>query len=135
MDWKLELVAVPVSDVDRAKAFYADQVGFNARPRPPRQRRPPLRPDDTTRLGLLDRDRERLTDAAPGSVGGLQIVVSDVTAARAELEGRGVDGVRGPGVPVGQVRLLQRPGRQRLGAPGAAAAPLNHPGSAYSGVQ
>ena len=90
MDWKLELVAVPVSDVDRAKAFYVDQVGFN------------LDHDHTVNDALrFNQLTPRgsacsitigtgITDAKPGSVVGLQIVVADVAAARAELEGRGV---------------------------------------------
>jgi len=90
MDWKLELIAVPVSDVDRAKAFYTDQVGF-----------------------ILDHDHvvsedirfvqltppgsacsiaigKGLSTKAPGSVEGLQVVVADVEAARAQLIERGV---------------------------------------------
>jgi predicted enzyme related to lactoylglutathione lyase len=90
-DFRLELVNVPVSDVDRAKSFYADQVGFT-----------------------LDHDHEvtddlrfvqltppgsacsiaigtGLTEATPGSVAGLQLVVDDIEVARAELVDRGVD--------------------------------------------
>ena len=90
-DFRLELVNVPVSDVDRAKSFYADQVGFT-----------------------LDHDHEvtddlrfvqltppgsacsisigtGLTESTPGSVAGLQLVVDDIEVARAELVGRGVD--------------------------------------------
>jgi catechol 2,3-dioxygenase-like lactoylglutathione lyase family enzyme len=91
MDFKLELIGVPVSDVDRAKAFYVDQAGF-----------------------LLDHDHtvsddirfvqltpsgsacsiaigKGLTQLAPGTVDNLQVVVSDIHQARAELAGRGVD--------------------------------------------
>jgi catechol 2,3-dioxygenase-like lactoylglutathione lyase family enzyme len=90
MDWKLELVAVPVSDVDRAKAFYADQVGFNADH--------DHHVNDGLRFVQLTPPGSAcsiaigigITDATPGSVVGLQMVVSDVAAARAELEGRGV---------------------------------------------
>jgi predicted enzyme related to lactoylglutathione lyase len=90
MDWKLELIAVPVSDVDKAKAFYTEQVGF-----------------------ILDHDHvvnedirfvqltppgsacsiaigKGLSSKAPGSVEGLQVVVADVEAARAQLIERGV---------------------------------------------
>lgn len=89
MDWKLELVAVPVTDVDRAKAFY-QQVGFNADV------------DHTVNEGLrfvqLTPSGSAcsiaigtgLTSAAPGSVQGLQMTVADVQAARAELVDRGV---------------------------------------------
>lgn len=91
MEWKLELVAVPVSDVDRARAFYADQAGFN------------LDHDhvvsDEIRFVQLTPPGSAcsiaigtgITDAEPGSVVGLQLVVDDVEAARAELSGRGVE--------------------------------------------
>ena len=91
MDWKLELVVIPVSDVDRAKAFYTDQVGFTAdhdHRVSEEIRFVQLTPPGSAcsiALGL------GLTDMAPGSVQGLQIVVSDVEAAHAELKGRGVD--------------------------------------------
>jgi catechol 2,3-dioxygenase-like lactoylglutathione lyase family enzyme len=90
VDWKLELVSVPVSDVDRAKAFYADQVGFNADH--DHQVNEGLRFVQLTPPGSACSISigTGITDAVPGSVGGLQIVVSDVAAARAELEGRGV---------------------------------------------
>ena len=90
MDWKLELVAVPVSDVDRAKAFYTQQVGFNADH------------DHTVGEGvrfvqLTPRGSAcsiaigtGITSASPGSTQGLQLVVTDVNAARAELVERGV---------------------------------------------
>ena len=91
MDWKLELVAVPVSDVDRAKAFYVDQVGFN-----PDQdhtvsdevRFVQLTPPGS---GCSIAIGKGLTQAAPGSVEGLQLVVDDIDAAHAELTGRGVE--------------------------------------------
>ena len=91
MDWKIELVGIPVSDVERAKAFYTEQVGF-----------------------VLDHDHQvsddlrfiQLTppgsacsitigvgviDTPPGSVQGVQMVVSDIQAAHAELASRGVE--------------------------------------------
>ena len=91
MDWKLELVAVPVSDVDRAKAFYTDQVGFSADQ--------DHRISDELRFVQLTPPGSAcsisigtgITDAAPGSVQGLQMVVSDADAARAQLVERGVD--------------------------------------------
>jgi predicted enzyme related to lactoylglutathione lyase len=91
MDWKLELVAVPVSDVDRAKAFYTDQVGFNADH--------DHRISDELRFVQLTPPGSAcsitigtgITDAAPGSVQGLQMVVSDADAARSHLVDRGVD--------------------------------------------
>ena len=91
MDWKLELVVVPVSDVDRAKAFYADQAGFVADH--------DHRVNDELRFIQLTPPGsacsitigEGVTDAEPGSVKGMQLVVEDVEAAHAELSGRGVD--------------------------------------------
>jgi catechol 2,3-dioxygenase-like lactoylglutathione lyase family enzyme len=102
MDYRLEVVQVPVSDVDRAKAFYAEQVGFT-----------------------LDRDHQisdevrvvqltppgsgcaivigtGLADMEPGTVQGLQLVVADMDAAHAELSGRGVE--------VSEIQVLGRPG-------------------------
>jgi predicted enzyme related to lactoylglutathione lyase len=91
MDWRLELIQVPVSDVDRAKAFYTEQAGFNADVDVTVgdgirfvQLTPPGSPASIA-LGT------GLTDMAPGSVQGLQLVVEDVDAARDELAGRGVD--------------------------------------------
>jgi predicted enzyme related to lactoylglutathione lyase len=91
MDWKLELVAVPVSDVDRAKAFYTEQIGFNADH--------DHRVGDGIRFVQLTPPGsacsiaigEGIMDMPPGSAQGLQMVVSDIEAARAELAGRGVD--------------------------------------------
>jgi predicted enzyme related to lactoylglutathione lyase len=91
MDWKLELVAVPVSDVDRAKAFYTDQAGFNADH--------DHRVSDEMRFvqltprgsGCSIAIGEGIATTPPGSLQGLQLVVSDIDAARAELVERGVD--------------------------------------------
>jgi predicted enzyme related to lactoylglutathione lyase len=91
MDFRLELVAVPVTDVDRAKIFYAEQVGFTADH--------DHRVSDEIRFVQLTPPGSAcsialgngITDASPGSVRGLQMVVSDIHAARAELVGRGVD--------------------------------------------
>jgi predicted enzyme related to lactoylglutathione lyase len=91
MDWKLELVAVPVSDVDRAKAFYTEQAGFNAdhdHTVSDEIRFVQLTPPGSACSIALGTG---ISDAAPGSVRGLQLVVSDIEAARAELAGRGVD--------------------------------------------
>jgi catechol 2,3-dioxygenase-like lactoylglutathione lyase family enzyme len=91
MDWKLELVTVPVSDVDRAKAFYTDKVGFNADH--DHQVTEELRFVQLTPPGSACSISigTGITDKAPGSVAGLQLVVSDAEAARAELIERGVD--------------------------------------------
>jgi predicted enzyme related to lactoylglutathione lyase len=91
MDWKLELVAVPVSDVDRAKSFYTEKVGFIADH--------DHRVSDEMRFVQLTPPGsacsiafgEGLGTAVPGSAEGLQLVVSDVAAAHAELTKRGVD--------------------------------------------
>jgi predicted enzyme related to lactoylglutathione lyase len=91
MEWRLELVQVPVSDVDRAKAFYVDQVGFNADH--DHQVSDELRfvqltpPGSACSIALTTAAHQM----APGSVEGLQIVVDDADAARAELTGRGVE--------------------------------------------
>ena len=91
MDLKLELITIPVSDVDRAKAFYVDQVGFNADY--------DHRVNESLRFVQLTPPGsacsiaigEGLTDAAPGSVKGMQMVVADAQAAHDELKGRGVE--------------------------------------------
>jgi predicted enzyme related to lactoylglutathione lyase len=91
MDLKLELVQVPVSDVDRAKAYYTDKVGFNADV------------DITVREGLRFVQLTPpgsacsiaigtgLSDMQPGTVQGLQVVVEDIDAARNDLANRGVE--------------------------------------------
>jgi predicted enzyme related to lactoylglutathione lyase len=91
MDFKLELVAVPVSDVDRAKAFYTDKAGFNAdhdRTVSDEIRFVQLTPPGSACSIAIGKG---VTDAPPGSVQGMQLVVSDIHAAREELVGRGVD--------------------------------------------
>jgi catechol 2,3-dioxygenase-like lactoylglutathione lyase family enzyme len=91
MEWKLELVAVPVSDVDRAKSFYTDKVGFNADQ--DHQVTDELRFVQLTPPGSACSIAigTGLLDAEPGSAQGLQLVVSDINAARAELVERGVE--------------------------------------------
>jgi catechol 2,3-dioxygenase-like lactoylglutathione lyase family enzyme len=91
MEYKLELVAVPVSDVDRAKAFYTDQVGFNAdhdHRVNEDLRFVQLTPPGSACSIVLG---EGIADGEPGSVSGLQMVVSDIEQAHAELSGRGVE--------------------------------------------
>jgi predicted enzyme related to lactoylglutathione lyase len=91
MDWKLELVAIPVSDVDRAKTFYTEKVGFDADH--------DHRVSDEIRFVQLTPPGSAcsialgkgVVDAPPGSVQGLQLVVSDINAARAELVERGAE--------------------------------------------
>jgi catechol 2,3-dioxygenase-like lactoylglutathione lyase family enzyme len=91
MDYKLELVAVPVSDVDRAKAFYTEKLGFNAdhdhkvseNLRFIQMTPPGSACSITFGVGI--------TTAPPGSLQGLQLVVDDIEAAHAELTDRGVE--------------------------------------------
>ncbi|HWM08521.1 MAG TPA: glyoxalase superfamily protein [Solirubrobacteraceae bacterium] len=91
MEYKLELVAIPVSDVDRAKAFYVDQAGFNADH--DHQVSDELRfiqltpPGSACSIAL----GSGVTDVDPGSVQGMQLVVDDIEAAHADLSGRGVE--------------------------------------------
>jgi len=91
VDWKLELVAVPVSDVDRAKAFYVDQVGFNADH--DHQVSDELRFVQLTPPGSACSIAigTGVIDMPPGSVKGLQVVVDDARAAHDELAARGVE--------------------------------------------
>jgi predicted enzyme related to lactoylglutathione lyase len=91
MDWKLELVAVPVTDVDRAKSFYVDQVGFNADHDhivSDEMRFVQLTPSGSACSIAIG---QGIVDSAPGSVAGLQLVVADIHQARTELLDRGVD--------------------------------------------
>ena len=91
VEMKLELVAVPVSDVDRAKAFYVDQVGFNAdhdHTVSDEIRFVQLTPPGSACSIAIGRG---VTEVAPGSVQGLQVVVDDIEAARAALVEGGVE--------------------------------------------
>ncbi|MEA2451882.1 MAG: hypothetical protein QOG04_592 [Actinomycetota bacterium] len=91
MDWKLELILLPVSDVDRAKTFYTEKVGFHldvdTSPvegfRVVQMTPPGSACSITIGLGLIDTE--------PGSVRGLHLIVTDIVAARDELVGRGVE--------------------------------------------
>ena len=91
MDWKLELVAIPVTDVDRAKAFYVDQVGFNAdhdHKVSDEMRFVQLTPPGSGCSIALGKG---IVESEPGSVRGVQLVVADIEAAHAQLAERGVD--------------------------------------------
>jgi catechol 2,3-dioxygenase-like lactoylglutathione lyase family enzyme len=91
MDLKLELVAVPVSDVDRAKAFYVDKVGFNADhdfPVSEEMRFVQLTPPGSACSIAIGKG---IVEGEPGSVKGLQVTVDNADAAHAELSGRGVE--------------------------------------------
>jgi len=91
MDWKIELVAIPVSDVDRAKAFYTEKVGLNADH--------DHRVSDEVRFVQLTPPGSAcsialgtgISQTEPGSVQGVQMIVSDINAARRELVERGVE--------------------------------------------
>ena len=91
MDMKLELVAVPVTDVDRAKAFYTDKAGFNADHDytvSEEIRFVQLTPPGSACSIAIGKG---ITEAAPGSVVGLQLVVTDIEAARKEFVDRGTE--------------------------------------------
>ena len=129
MDYKLELLPVPVTDVDRAKAFYADQLGFvvDVDDSPMESIRVvQLTPPGSACSIMVGTG---ITRSEPGSLQGPQLVVDDIEAAREELAGRGVDVEPGPALRGGRarrrqgrtvelVRVLQRPRRQRLGSAG-----------------
>jgi catechol 2,3-dioxygenase-like lactoylglutathione lyase family enzyme len=91
MDLKLELIVIPVSEVDRAKTFYTEKLGFNEDV--------DTRVSDQMRVVQLTPPGSAcsigigtgITDAAPGSVRGLHLVVSDIEATRADLVQRGMD--------------------------------------------
>jgi catechol 2,3-dioxygenase-like lactoylglutathione lyase family enzyme len=91
MDMKLELVAVPVSDVDRAKAFYTDKVGFNPdhdHTISDELRFVQLTPPGSACSIAIGRG---IVEGEPGSVQGLQMTVADIEAAHAELVARGAE--------------------------------------------
>jgi catechol 2,3-dioxygenase-like lactoylglutathione lyase family enzyme len=91
MDWKLELVAIPVTDVDEAKAFYTEKVGFVAdhdHVVNDELRFVQLTPPGSACSIAIGKG---IVDSEPGSVRGVQLVVSDLDAARRELVGRGVE--------------------------------------------
>jgi predicted enzyme related to lactoylglutathione lyase len=91
MDCKLELIILPVSDVDRAKGFYADQVGFHVDH--DQTVNEAIRFVQLTPVGSACSIAfgKGLTEATPGSVQGLQVVVADIEVARADLVRGGVD--------------------------------------------
>jgi catechol 2,3-dioxygenase-like lactoylglutathione lyase family enzyme len=120
MDWKLELVVVPVSDVERAKAFYSEKLGFNV--------------DHDTKIsdefhivqltppgsGCSIAIGIGINEMLPGSVKGLQLVVPDLPAARAELIERGLD--------VGEIQVFGRDGSRRAALPDEHGPVLNNSG-------
>jgi len=119
MNWTLEVVVVPVADVDRSKAFYADQLGFNV--------------DHDTRIsddlrvvqltppgsGCSVVIGRGIAEMEPGSLKGVQLVVNDVRAARAQLVERGVE--------VSDVQILGPEGQR----PASAGDDLNNVGFVF----
>ncbi|MEY2554333.1 MAG: hypothetical protein QOC57_2193 [Ilumatobacteraceae bacterium] len=89
MDWKLELVVVPVSDIDRAKAFYIDKAGFELLV--DHSAGEDFRVVQLSPKGSACAIAVMKSPMAPGSLQGLHLVVDDIDAARAELVGRGVE--------------------------------------------
>jgi catechol 2,3-dioxygenase-like lactoylglutathione lyase family enzyme len=103
MDYKLEVVVVPVSDVDRAKTFYTEQLGFDVdhdTQISDERRVVQLTPPGSACSIVIGTG---LAEMKPGSIKGLQLVVTDIDVACAELGGRGVD--------LGEIQELGRPGR------------------------
>ena len=101
MDWKLELIPVPVTDVDRAKSFYADKVGFNVdhdHQVNDKLRFVQLTPPGSACSIVIGTG---ITEMAPGSQRLLQVVVEDVAAARTELLSRGVNASEVSSMPWG----------------------------------
>jgi len=91
MDYKLELIILPVSDVDRAKSFYVDKAGFNAdfdHTVSDEVRFVQITPPGSACSIAFGKG---LTEMEPGSIKGLQVVVDDADAAHADLSGRGVE--------------------------------------------
>ena len=92
MDWTLEVVIVPVSDIDRSIAFYRDQVGFDLDHDTKNEQ---MHVVQLTPRGsgcsIVFGDLPSQNEMAPGSLKGVQLVVADAAAARAELVSRGVD--------------------------------------------
>jgi catechol 2,3-dioxygenase-like lactoylglutathione lyase family enzyme len=90
MDWKLELVVVPVTDVDRAKAFYSEQLGFHVDVDHDAGdfRIVQLTPPGSACSIAIGKG---LSDGVPGSLKGMQICVGDIEAAHAQLVARGVE--------------------------------------------
>ncbi len=109
MDWKLELIAVPVSDVDRAKAFYVDKAGFVAdhdHVVSDEMRFVQLTPPGSACSIAIGKG---IMETEPGSVQGLQMVVADIDAARAELTERGMEVGEVQDVPWGRFVFFSDP--------------------------
>jgi catechol 2,3-dioxygenase-like lactoylglutathione lyase family enzyme len=90
MDWKIELLAVPVADIDRAKSFYVDKLGFNADHdhSVDDTRFVQLTPPGSACSIMLDHG---MSSMKPGDIDGIQVVIADADAARAQLVAAGVE--------------------------------------------
>lgn len=130
MDMTLEVIPLPVSDIDRARDFYRDKVGFHVdidQEVMPGLRIVQLTPPGSGCSIALGDGLWKMTPGPtpePGSYQGLQLCVADIRAAHAELVARGLDvSETGPVRPVRRrhVHVLQGPGRQRLVRPGVPA--------------
>ena len=109
MDWKIELIAIPVSDVDLAKEFYTEKAGFNAdhdHVVSDEIRFVQLTPPGSACSIVVGLG---ITEAEPGSVQGVQMVVADIEAARAELVGRGMEVSDVQDFPWGRFVFFQDP--------------------------
>jgi Lactoylglutathione lyase and related lyases len=109
MDWKIELLSVPVTDIDRAKAFYADQLGFNADHDIPVNddlRFVQLTPPGSACSIVLD---VNMTGMAPGSQQGIQVVVASAEAAREQLVTAGVEASEVADMPWGRFVYFSDP--------------------------
>lgn len=112
MDWKIELVAIPVTDVDRAKDFYTS-IGFNAdhdHTPSPDIRFVQLTPPGSGCSICIGRG---LTEAAPGSVEGMQIVVADADTAYEQLVAAGVEATPVQDLPWGRFTFFADPDGNR----------------------
>lgn len=113
MDWKIELVAIPVTDVDRAKDFYVDKVGFvldHDHTVSDEIRFVQLTPPGSACSIAIGKG---VTEAAPGSVEGMQIVVKDIQAAHQHLVERGVDASDVQSFPWGEFLFFSDPDGNR----------------------
>jgi catechol 2,3-dioxygenase-like lactoylglutathione lyase family enzyme len=113
MDWKLELIAIPVTDVDRAKAFYTERAGFVADHDvvvSDEIRFVQLTPPGSACSIALGKG---ITEAEPGSVQGMQVVVPDIEAAHRELTERGVEASDVQDFPWGQFVFFADPDGNR----------------------
>src|SRR5690349_22298565 len=113
MDWKIELLAVPVSDIERAKAFYVEKCGFNAdhdHTVDENLRFVQLTPPGSACSIVLDLN---MTSMPAGSLQGIQVVIPDADAARAELVAKGVDATEVQEMPWGRFVFFADPDGNR----------------------